>query len=509
MITRRMEWLKPIREAPLWYITAVAGVFIAFLYFGIIAPYMKIAAGEPLQWGVNAYNMRYLSGWIFPVTHERSILRFAAPFICLLLGFVCLLLGIARSSNKLGGNASYLLAVFLVLFFLSEMTQIDSIVESSLGYAVILIDRIASFLYPIPIYIFFFSLLRPQIQKWAWPLYAVLATYCTAAWLAYLTVGLPAATSLLLYTDVNILCFVLFLILGIFGAATKSSLFLMRLISVYGCVFIAIIVGMSMLGSDFNRHDTYVIGMTIMAAISVSYLVFTSSNELFMYKAGLHMQKERNVLLIENYQSLEDYMRQISQMKHEMRNHLLAMRILSDDKQYERLATYIDDIQSNYPEHIEPIQCGHHLIQSILGHFKLRAQQANTEINLSISPLPPLSITDADAVSLLMNLLNNALESCEKIQPPDKRWIEILIKCSDPYLYISVKNAMRGAIRHKNGGYVTTKEHAKFHGHGISIVSAIAEKCGGFASFEHSDDSFNAEVALCVIAGKTAAMMQD
>ena len=509
MTARRTELLKPIREAPLWYILAVTAVFVVLLYWGIIAPCMKFTAGEPLQWGVNAFNMRQLSGWTFPLRHESSIFRLVSPFICLLLGSICLLLGIARSSNKLGGNASYLLAVFLVLFFLSEITQYDFIVDSSIRYAVILIERTTTFLYPIIIYIFFFSLLRPSIQKWAWPLYTIMAAYCVAVWLAYLITGLPAATSIWFYTVISILFFVLFLVLGVFGAATKSSLFLMRLISVYGCVFIVIIVRTRMFGAELVLHEAFVVGMTIMAAISVGYLVFTSSNELFMYKAGLHMQKERNVLLVENYQSLEDYITQISQMKHEMRNHLLAMRILSDDRQYERLATYLDDIQGDYPEHIEPVECGHRLIQSIIGHFKLRAQQANTEITVNISPLPPLSVTDADAVSLFMNLLNNALESCEKIQPPDKRWIEIVIRYSDPYLYISVKNAMSGAVRHENGGYTTTKEHTKFHGHGLSIVSGIAEKCGGFANFEHSEDSFSAEVALCVIAEKTAAILQN
>jgi len=60
-----------------------------------------------------------------------------------------------------------------------------------------------------------------------------------------------------------------------------------------------------------------------------------------------------------------------------------------------------------------------------LGQSNQRARQINTETNIEVSVLPPISITDADAVSLLMNLLNNALESCEKIQPPDKRWIEV------------------------------------------------------------------------------------
>jgi len=448
--------------------------------------------------------MRQLSGWTFPeLTNHPSNIGWVSPIICFLLGFVCLLLGIARSINKLGGKSNYLLAIFLVLFSLTEVVEFDPIFESSLAYAAIIVDRITIFLYPLPLYIFLFSELRPNIQKWAWPFVAIPTAYSISAWIAYLTVKMPFALSIWLFTDISIICFIAFLALGIFGAATKSSLFLMRLMSAYGCVFGVIILVMTMLGVDFSRQNVFVDGMGLMAAISIGYLIFTSANELLTYRTGMQLQGERNALLLENYQNLETYMSQITQMKHEMRNHLLAMKILSDDEQYERLAGYLEAVQSNYPEHIEPVHCGHRLIQSILGHYSLRAKQMNTDITFDVCRLPPLSISDTDTVSLFMNLLNNALESCEKIQALDRRWIEVTIKCSDPYLYISLKNAMCCAVRHATGRYLTTKEEARYHGHGHSIVKSIAEKYGGFVRFDHSEESFSAEVAICVIAGKT------
>jgi len=432
----------------------------------------------------------------------------ASSFICLLLGFVCLLLGIARSINKLGGKANYLLAVFLLLFSLTTDVQFDSLYTSPLAYVLIVVDRIVSFLYPIPLFIFFLSALRPGIQKWAWPLIAIPAAYSIAAWMAYLAVQMPFALSIWLFTIICIICLIVFLVLGVLGAATKSLLFLMRLMFVYGSIFGAFILIMTMLDVNFGRQNFFIIGMMVIAVISVGYLAFTSANELLTYKTGIQIQEERSQLLLENHQNLETYMKQIAQMKHEMRNHLLAMKILSDDRQFERLARYIDEVQSYYPEHIEPIFCGHHMIQSILGHFSLQAKQINTEITFDVCPLPPLSITDADTVSLFMNLLNNALESCEKIQAPDRRWIEVTLKCSDPYLYISLKNAMCCAVKHTVGGYITTKKDARNHGLGHSIVRSIAEKYDGFVRFSHTEESFSSEIAICALAGKTATVTQ-
>ena len=212
------------------------------------------------------------------------------------------------------------------------------------------------------------------------------------------------------------------------------------------------------------------------------------------------MLETKNSLLLDNYQSIESYIKQIAMMKHEMLNHLFAINILLDNGEHERLAQYLTDIQGSYRAPAEPLFCGHRLIQSILWHANQRARQIGTETNIEVSALPPISITDADAVSLLMNLLNNALESCEKIQPPDKRWIEVVIKCRAPYLCISVKNALYNETRTRTSRFATTKKDAAFHGHGIPIVQNVAKKYNGFASFECSGDTFVAEAALRVVA---------
>ena len=222
--------------------------------------------------------------------------------------------------------------------------------------------------------------------------------------------------------------------------------------------------------------------------------------KIFTYKTDIQMLETKNRLLLENYKSIESYIKQIAMVKHEMLNHLLAIRILLDNGEYERLSKYLTDIQGSYIVPAEPIFCGHRLIQSILWHANQRARQINAEASIKVSALPPISITDADVVSLLMNLLNNALESCEKIQPPDKRWIEVVIKCRAPYLCISVKNALHNETRPKNSKLRTTKKDAAFHGNGISIVQDVAKKYNGFATFECSGDVFIAKAALCVVA---------
>ena len=90
--------------------------------------------------------------------------------------------------------------------------------------------------------------------------------------------------------------------------------------------------------------------------------------KLLNYKSDMQMLETKNGLLLENYQNIESFIKQIALMKHEMLNHLLAIKILLDSGEYERLAQYLADIQDTYLIDSAPILCGHRLIQSILGH---------------------------------------------------------------------------------------------------------------------------------------------
>jgi light-regulated signal transduction histidine kinase (bacteriophytochrome) len=92
--------------------------------------------------------------------------------------------------------------------------------------------------------------------------------------------------------------------------------------------------------------------------------------------------------------------------------------------------------------------------------------------------------------------MEHALDRCICIQKSENRWIKVKLKTKPPYIYLSVKNARHGKINKNGSTYISTKNDAIQHGHGIKVVREIAKKHDGFASFEHTQDSFSAEIAL-------------
>ena len=107
-----------------------------------------------------------------------------------------------------------------------------------------------------------------------------------------------------------------------------------------------------------------------------------------------------------------------------------------------------------------------------------------------------MSIPDADLASVLMNLLNNALEAYAELQPQEKRWIAVTIKHHAPYLYISIKNAIHPTSAPDSTTFETTKKDPILHGFGLPTIRKTAEKHGGFAKFEKKENRFAAEAVL-------------
>ena len=81
-------------------------------------------------------------------------------------------------------------------------------------------------------------------------------------------------------------------------------------------------------------------------------------------------------------------------------------------------------------------------------------------------------------IILIGNLLDNAIEECEKISDGEK---EIIIKITKGrfYLNISVKNPTHCPVLKYNPDLVSTKEAKEFHGMGVKSIKNIVAKYDG------------------------------
>ncbi len=155
-------------------------------------------------------------------------------------------------------------------------------------------------------------------------------------------------------------------------------------------------------------------------------------------------------------------------------NYQLSMQFL----QYENLKERIEDAR----------RAKHDFRQSL-------AQKNNITFDAAADyPAEPV-LSDADAVVLFGNLLENAMEAC--IHPTvSGKFIRLHIKRLQGTLIITLDNSYSGQIRKEEGDFISSKNGQK--GIGTASVKKIVSKYNGILKFNYDDSQFHASVMLPV-----------
>lgn len=98
-----------------------------------------------------------------------------------------------------------------------------------------------------------------------------------------------------------------------------------------------------------------------------------------------------------------------------------------------------------------------------------------------------------------MNMLDNALEACRAVEPPEKRFIKLRIKVVRGFLAIHCENSFAGTLVTDEGGKIaTSKADDVSHGFGLRQMERIATSYGSTLEISHSDEEgvFTVQTAL-------------
>jgi hypothetical protein len=178
--------------------------------------------------------------------------------------------------------------------------------------------------------------------------------------------------------------------------------------------------------------------------------------------------------------------------RHDLRYHLNAIRGFTLAGQYDELASYLDQYQSNVNRMTTLTYCENHVVDVILRHFATLATKGDVRFSVDAGVPEKLPIDSADACSVISNLLENALDACGYVVT--NRWVDVTIKEIRSNFVIIVKNCFDGWMDENNGAFFSRKRTGA--GLGIASVKMVAEKYGGTLKCETKDDTFTATVYM-------------
>ena len=100
-----------------------------------------------------------------------------------------------------------------------------------------------------------------------------------------------------------------------------------------------------------------------------------------------------------------------------------------------------------------------------------------------------LKLTELEIVAVMSNILDNAIEACQKVEE-NQKWIQIVIRQVGDISFIKVTNNYYEEPYVENNVFVSQKEEREVHGIGLISVKSIIEKYGGAINIDCENGKF-------------------
>ncbi len=209
----------------------------------------------------------------------------------------------------------------------------------------------------------------------------------------------------------------------------------------------------------------------------------------------LKQQAQHQVSLFRSV--FENYEKQ-RKKTHEYKNQMMCIESLLVLKHYDELKKYVEKINGSLCGEPEYIRTGHVMVDAVLNSKYKEAQDKNIMFDFMINDLSGLWIEDHDIVVILSNLLNNAVEACEKCR--GERVIKMKFVGEKDNLILSVRNTYNGNLKTENGEIVTIKKQEPgLHGIGIKNIIEIVTKYQGQYAIQYTEREFFFSILIPVL----------
>lgn len=125
----------------------------------------------------------------------------------------------------------------------------------------------------------------------------------------------------------------------------------------------------------------------------------------------------------------------------------------------------------------------------ILNSKKKQADSEGIDFSIGSNMIGDVPFKDGETISLLGNLLDNAIEACERIKSTEK-WVTIRINRRYCLLYIEIENSIEEHPKEKNHRLISCKSEKEVHGYGLKNVRQIVDRYDGTYSYQIKENSF-------------------
>lgn len=197
------------------------------------------------------------------------------------------------------------------------------------------------------------------------------------------------------------------------------------------------------------------------------------------------------------YQDLEELHEQYDTFLHDMKHTMRAIASLASEGANDEIISLIDGLRVSLSRIEQKIICSHKILNALLAERKSYADEKEVALKFDITePLYLQGIEDTDLVTLIGNVLDNAIEAEWQAAEPEGILFSMKMSKEGRHIIIQIENSYNEEkSRSQNEKAVAGAVGAK-HGIGMRSVRKVVRKYGGMMEDQRENERFWIKIIL-------------
>lgn len=247
----------------------------------------------------------------------------------------------------------------------------------------------------------------------------------------------------------------------------------------------------------YGAHPVFLALVPLMAGLFIcGSLLAVAARQRAVSLQQEQLKRVKAADIAERLACAEESYNSLRQEQHQFRSHLAVLQGLAAAEEYGALKQYLAKLGEQGEAPSPTVQTGNAVLDAVVGSRQRQAAGQQTLLKVAVH-FPSNAGYDPFSLGIILdNLLQNALEACEKL-PPERREATLSGCRKGRFFLIEAQNPFDGKILPGEQGLpCSTKKDSALHGLGLLLVQQEAERYMGGLTIRTEGQRFYAAVLL-------------
>ena len=180
----------------------------------------------------------------------------------------------------------------------------------------------------------------------------------------------------------------------------------------------------------------------IIAIVSICiFIALLSFSILKIWLPGYmvrEMEQYQNKLLERQFEEIDNTYREMRGWRHDYKNHMQVLKIYVENRQWENARDYIVQMNEDLESIDHVIKTGNIMADAIVNSKVSLAKKKDIKLDVTAKIPKEIPMTDVEFCVVFGNIMDNAIEACEKLASKENKFIRVYIGVFKKQFYMSL-----------------------------------------------------------------------